>query len=135
MTGVTGFVGRHLARRLVEDGYEVFAIVRPRTGKAPLPASVKAVIDDGSIAQIMTEIQKYDFAGVVHLASLFLSRHRSQDIDQLIGSNILFGTRVLEAAVAADIKWFINTGTFWPRPNRPLNASPDITWRPQKSIL
>ena len=29
MTGITGFIGHHLGERLVNDGHEVFAIVRP----------------------------------------------------------------------------------------------------------
>ena len=30
LTGLTGFIGLHLAKKLLKDGWEVHAIVRPR---------------------------------------------------------------------------------------------------------
>jgi nucleoside-diphosphate-sugar epimerase len=33
LTGVTGFIGSHLARRLVEEGHRVFALVRPKSDR------------------------------------------------------------------------------------------------------
>ncbi len=37
----------------------------------------------------------------------------AEDIEKLILSNVLFGTRLLEASVKSNTQWFINTGTFW----------------------
>jgi nucleoside-diphosphate-sugar epimerase len=51
--------------------------------------------------------------GVIHLASLFLKDHKTDDIPGLIVSNILLGTCLLEASKQSHVKWFINTGTYW----------------------
>ena len=51
--------------------------------------------------------------GVVHLASVFLKDHTADDLDSLMEANLCLGVRVLEAAVMAECRWFINTGTFW----------------------
>ena len=53
------------------------------------------------------------FDGVVHLASLFMASHRSEDVLPLLTSNILFATRLLDAAVRSGVQWFVNTGTAW----------------------
>ncbi|MFN8575926.1 MAG: NAD-dependent epimerase/dehydratase family protein [Candidatus Sericytochromatia bacterium] len=51
--------------------------------------------------------------GVIHLASKFLVNHNTNDINDLINSNILFSTQLLELSCKNNLKWFINTGTFW----------------------
>lgn len=43
--GGTGFIGRHVVRRLAEDGHEVTVLHRGRTG-APLPSGVREVHAD-----------------------------------------------------------------------------------------
>ncbi len=62
---------------------------------------------------------------VVHLASFIIRQHKSQDVEQLINSNILFSSQLLEAMVHNKIKKFINTGTIWQYANNqtynPLN--------------
>jgi len=47
------------------------------------------------------------------LASYFIGEHQEKDLIPLVQSNVLFGTQVLDAAVKAGCKWFLNTGTFW----------------------
>lgn len=50
---------------------------------------------------------------VIHLASLFLSEHKSNDIDNLVQSNILLGTQILEAMIETNTNNIINTSTSW----------------------
>jgi nucleoside-diphosphate-sugar epimerase len=57
--------------------------------------------------------EKEKFDGVIHLASLFLASHESTDISNLVSSNITFGIELLECSKESNVKWFINTGTFW----------------------
>lgn len=54
VTGATGFIGYHLCRRLVGDGWTVRAVVRPHSPKS-LPAGVDrhpANLDEPSVARI-----------------------------------------------------------------------------------
>ena len=50
---------------------------------------------------------------VIHLASLFLSRHASEDIEDLVNSNLTFGLHILEAMNNNEINAFVNTSTTW----------------------
>jgi nucleoside-diphosphate-sugar epimerase len=67
-------------------------------------------VGDGTLADTLRELR---VTGVVHLASKFVAEHSRHNIDDLIASNIGFGTHILEACTQAGIKWFLNTGTFW----------------------
>jgi nucleoside-diphosphate-sugar epimerase len=115
ITGITGFVGKHLSRRLLREGHNIFAIIRNPLIVDSLEAQgVRCFLDDNKTMD--TLIKFFDdnkFDGVIHLASKFVVEHKPEDILELINSNLLFSTRVLEASVKANVKWFINTGTFW----------------------
>jgi nucleoside-diphosphate-sugar epimerase len=50
---------------------------------------------------------------VFHLASLFLSEHRPDDIEGLVASNILLSTQLAEAMLLAGTSRLVNTGTSW----------------------
>jgi nucleoside-diphosphate-sugar epimerase len=50
---------------------------------------------------------------VFHLASCFLARHDSNDLDRLVDSNLRFGLQLLEAMAKAGCRHLINTGTGW----------------------
>jgi len=116
ITGATGFVGSHLARRLVTDGWEAHILVRKTsTLDQIIDFSGKAAIHkhDGSMDNMMTIIKKARPDIVFHLASLFLAEHQPDDIDALIKSNILFGTQLVEAMVKNNAYHLINTGTSW----------------------
>lgn len=116
ITGVTGFVGSHLARRLIKDGWELHAIVR-NVSKYDLIQDIKNSVHfhiyDGTIESMQTILDRSKPEIVFHLASLFLSQHKPEEISSLIQSNITFGSHLAEAAVANNCLEFINTGTSW----------------------
>ena len=95
VSGATGFVGKHLVKKLIDEGHSVETIVRP----CP------------KIDVLISFMQKEKFDGVIHLASLYVAQHKSEDIENLIDSNILLGTKLLEASVKSQTPWFINTSS------------------------
>lgn len=113
VTGATGFIGKHLVKKLLQEKHEVFVIVRNSTKKEVLPPNAHVYVFRNSIEKLTAFIKKEEIDGVVHLASLFLSQHNPSSIESLLSSNILFSTQLLEASVSAKVPWFINTGTFW----------------------
>lgn len=121
MTGVTGFIGSHLAESLVMEGHMIHAIVRRKSKIEELPSLVREkavfhVYDSGhNLLDIFADIcgRWGDIDVVYHLASLYLPRHAYEDIEELVSSNILFGTQLLEAMKQHDVRHLVNAGTSW----------------------
>jgi nucleoside-diphosphate-sugar epimerase len=113
LTGATGFIGQNLIKHLLDEHHSIITLIRPDSNTSALDKRVSRVVYSGKIDDLITLFQNEHFDGVIHLASLFLAAHKSQDIFGLIHSNIQFGTELLEACKLSKTPWFINTGTFW----------------------
>lgn len=113
VTGATGFVGTHLVSSLLDNGNDVHCIVRSESDTTNIDVRSSIFRWDESISELMKYFEKENFNGVIHLASLFLSSHKCENIENLISSNIRFGVYLLEASTKNNVNWFINTGTFW----------------------
>ena len=120
MTGITGFIGHHLGERLINDGHEVHAIVRPTSKISELSENLRRNVKfyvhdkDNTVLDIVTDLCIDDRRPdvVYHLATNYLNVHRFEDIQDLIQSNITFGTELLDAMAANNIYNFVNAGTF-----------------------
>lgn len=112
LTGATGFVGNHLMRKLVDRGDDVSILVRPSSKTDDVPNEVSCITIPDSQAQLEKIFEREQFDGVIHLASLYLMSHTSNDIETLINSNVTLGTKVIDAAAASGVSFFINTGSF-----------------------
>ncbi len=115
LTGVTGFIGRHLVRRMLDADWEVAAIVRPSSDRTVLEREVRErvefhVCEGGTLVDIVREAKP---TVVCHLASLYLAAHESEDVAALVASNILFGTELLEAMAKNEVRRFVHAGTSW----------------------
>ncbi len=96
LTGATGFVGQNLKTYLQDRGWQLGTIGRKDSSK-----------------DMDEKMQSFKPDVVIHLATLFKAEHQTEDIPDLIQSNITFGTQVLESMVRHNILNFINTGTLW----------------------
>ncbi|MBR2519832.1 MAG: NAD(P)-dependent oxidoreductase [Selenomonadaceae bacterium] len=120
MTGITGFIGHHLGERLVNDGHEVHAIVRPTSKVHELSENLRANVKfhvhdrENTLLDIVTDlcVENNRPDVIFHLATNFVTAHRFEDIQKLIQSNITFGTELLDAMAANNIFNFVNAGTF-----------------------
>ncbi len=116
VTGGTGFVGSNLIRCLVDIGWEVHAIVRPGSDLNVLDACIDKIslhTHDGSTEGLVKIMSAAKPKVVFHLASLFLSAHTPKDVAQLITSNVLFSSQLLEAMKESGVTNLVNTGTSW----------------------
>jgi nucleoside-diphosphate-sugar epimerase len=116
VTGANGFVGSHLVRHLVDKGWYVRALVRPNSDLSSLKAvrdGIKVDIYDGNHDSLRRTFAASKPDVIFHLASLFVSEHREADVESLILSNVLFGTRIVDAMVSEGITKLVNTGTAW----------------------
>ena len=120
MTGITGFIGKNLAERLLNNGHEVFAIVRPTSKIDELSKNLQDNVKfftydaDNTVLDIVTDLCVEDNRPdvVYHLASwLLTTEHKFEDIKDLIQSNITFGTELLDAMTANNLYNFVNADT------------------------
>ncbi|QZT36140.1 NAD-dependent epimerase/dehydratase family protein [Halosquirtibacter xylanolyticus] len=116
ITGATGFVGSNLTHYFIDQGYSVTVTVRDSSSFYNLKDindKIDTILYDGTITSLKKGIKDKNIDTVLHLASLFIAEHKTDDIDNLITSNILFGTQLLEAMKVCGVKKIINTGTSW----------------------
>ncbi|MEJ2632456.1 MAG: NAD(P)-dependent oxidoreductase [Acidihalobacter sp.] len=128
VTGATGFIGSHLVRRLLVEGWSVHVIVRPETDRGALSdlgGAVEIYEHDGTTEGMIRLVKEAAPDVVFHLASLFLAQHRVEDVARLITSNVLFSTQLVEGMLANDVRMLVNTGTSWQHfedaPYNPVN--------------
>lgn len=115
ITGATGYVGSKLSQRLLANGWQVDVLVR--TAGRPLPESLAHLVGqhtyDGSAQSALDAVSAAKPDVVFHLASMVIADHQSDQITDLINSNLLFGTHLAEACARNGVLRFINTGTYW----------------------
>ena len=113
VTGASGFIGKHLIRELIQKEHNVFCTLLPGEDN-PFGENVSSiVVNPENLNDVIEFLKKNEIDGIIHLASVFLSAHMIDDVNSLVDSNVKFGTAVLECAYQAEVKWFVNTGTFW----------------------
>ena len=115
LTGISGFIGERLAQRLLAEGWTVHAIVRPSSdlsGIGQHPA-LQLHAHDGSTEGLLRILKQSRPDTVFHLASLYLTDHRPEQVEPLIRSNLLFPAQLMEAMAATGACKLVNTGTAW----------------------
>jgi UDP-glucose 4-epimerase len=114
LTGATGFLGSHLLEALLEKGCKVIILKRSTSDTwriNHLLEQVKSYNVDYEVLHSIFEEQNIDY--VMHLATLYRKFDNGLEIKEMMDSNVLFPTELLELSVKYKVKGFINTGTFF----------------------
>lgn len=107
LTGGSGFLGRHLLSAMNGSGWSVAVL-----GRRAVPGT-RSFSTEGGLPAMTTALAEWKPDVVMHLASLFLSSHRPEDVDQLVESNISLGARLLEAMLQSGTTRLVSAGTTW----------------------
>lgn len=112
ITGATGFIGKNLTKNLIKN-HEIFILAKMGDSIEELPQNIGCFFYEENINKLFSFTKKNKIEGIIHLAASVIVKHKINDINNLINSNIKLGTQLLECAKLLNVKWFINTGTFW----------------------
>jgi len=126
ITGASGFVGGHLLNNCLKNNFNVYAIFKYSRKNINFVKKYKKKIFPifyKNIYQIKNKLTNYKIDYVIHCATHYIKKHAHNDIENIIKSNILFSTILLDVVVNIKIKKFINLGTVWQHFNNNKNLA------------
>lgn len=114
ITGATGFIGKHLMSRLIEQNYENAILVR-NFEKARKLFEDKVDIIEYCIDnfEYIDKICQFNPEIVIHLATYYTIADDINEIQKLLEANIEFTTILCSALEGSKVNFFINTGSFF----------------------
>jgi nucleoside-diphosphate-sugar epimerase len=113
LTGATGFIGGHLVQHLASLGWKIHALARKEPSDYEIAKLASWHIYEDDYASVLRAMELSQPDVVFHLASLFLSEHRPDQIDELIDANLRLGMHTLEAMRQRSVSRLINAGSSW----------------------
>ena len=126
ITGASGFVGSHVLYDCLKNNFNVHAIFRHSKKNVSFAKKYKKQIFPifyNNIYEIKNKLTNCKIDYVIHCATHYIKKHDHNDIENIIKSNVLFSTILLDAVVNIKIKKFINLGTVWQHFNDTKNLA------------
>ena len=126
ITGASGFVGSHVLDDCIKNNFNVYAIFRHSKKNVSFAKKYKKQIFPifyNNIYEIKNKLTNCKIDYVIHCATHYIKKHNHNDIENIIKSNVLFSTILLDAVVNIKIKKFINLGTVWQHFNDTKNLA------------
>ena len=126
ITGASGFVGSHVLDDCLKNNFNVHAIFRHSKKNVGFAKKYKKQIFPifyNNIYEIKNKLTNCKIDYVIHCATHYIKKHDHNDIENIIKSNVLFSTILLDAVVKIKIKKFINLGTVWQHFNDTKNLA------------
>jgi nucleoside-diphosphate-sugar epimerase len=111
LTGVTGFLGSHLAKSLLSFGYEIIALKRKSSSLHRVESTMQYIscidIDGLDFDEIFRRCGKID--AIIHTATCY--GRNDESVSEIFGANTEFPLRLLDAGSRAGVGLFLNTDT------------------------
>ena len=125
ITGSNGFVGRNILNELIPK-HKIYVTVRKKFfRKRKKKDKNLSFIVFKNYSDLNIKLKKIKVDYVIHCATNYLKAHKSDDIYDLINTNITFGNIILENLNKMNVKKFINFSTVWQdfdgKENMPFN--------------
>lgn len=122
ITGVTGFIGSHLARRLIREGWQVVGVKRSTSELSRLKDILDQLrfhdIDRQPLSELGSSGLKPE--AVLHFATDY--GRSSKGVSNIVKANTVFPLELLELAIALDVEIFINADTCYTTEYQHLQA-------------
>ena len=114
LTGANGFIGSHILQALVNQNYSVVVLKRSTSNlwriKHLIGQYKSYDVDNHSISEVF-ELENVDI--IIHLATLYRKFDNGCEVSEILYTNVIFPTELLELGIRKGLKGFINTGTFF----------------------
>lgn len=114
ITGITGYIGSHLARELIERGIEVVGLAREpwnRTYIADIEDRLSLYAYDGTCESIKKALESATPDVVFHLATYYARSHSSNEVTAMHECNLLYGNYLLEAMKECGVRTIVYAST------------------------
>ncbi len=112
LTGATGFLGECILEMLVDSKNKYDLAIVTREYKKEISIHVKQFNFNEDMKKFENNIIDFQPEIVIHLASFLTASDDYDAIDNIINSNIVLGTKLLQALSKTKVKYFISTGSF-----------------------
>lgn len=114
IAGSTGFLGSYLLKSFIKSGYEVIALKRSTSDTYRINEYLdKAVFYDIDKTELSVVLKNHEVDIVINTVTNY--GRKDSSILSIIDSNLIFGLKLLEETVDANVKTFINTDTLLDR--------------------
>jgi nucleoside-diphosphate-sugar epimerase len=134
VTGATGFVGSHLARRLVRDGVDVHILCRPTSNFWRLQDVerhlVRHHVDLADLAGLEAVVKAVRPTRIFHLAAATVVAGVAAAPAELIGVNLLGTVNLIQACEAVPYQAMVTTGDSFEYSARPMPLREDDICQP-----
>ncbi|MGY5877386.1 MAG: NAD-dependent epimerase/dehydratase family protein, partial [Candidatus Thorarchaeota archaeon] len=126
VSGASGFIGRNLIQRLVEEDHQVVALVRSSSNTDGFPDSIVSreidLFNNGSLKKAV-----HDMDVVIHLAAYFDFFPKDEAL--MFQTNIEGTKNLMNACVGTSVSRFIycsTTETIGPTDDSPINEDAEL---------
>jgi CDP-paratose synthetase len=114
ITGANGYLGRHLVKKLLQEGSKVIALVR-KTSNIEMLTGLQGQLE---IVSISPEGLEYIFKAseievVIHTAASY--GRKGENIAEVVNANLYFPVQLLDLCLKFGVHYFINTDTALPK--------------------
>jgi nucleoside-diphosphate-sugar epimerase len=138
VTGATGYIGSRLSASLLDSGWQVNAVTRASSSLGLLAGLIHEIHfheHDGTTDSLCRILENVRPDVTFHLACSATADHGPADVKNLIESNVLFGSQLLEAMRQSGSPCIVNAESFWQYSEHVGNLGPTCLYAAAKQAF